>query len=151
MTIRISTGLRNAMVDTVGLKGGLNTGIGEVYSGAQPASADDAPTGTLLAVITKDHAAFTPGSPTNGLTYTATAGTLAKSADAFEYIGIAVGVAGYVRFKGNATDAGGVSTTALRLDMAIGSAGVEFAMSNLNIAVGTPGVVTQFSLTMPAA
>jgi hypothetical protein len=151
MTIRLSTGIRQAMVDSTGLKGALNNGIIEIYSGAQPASADAAPTGTLLVRVTKDSGAFTPGSATNGLVYTAAAGVLSKSADNWSYVGIASGVAGYARFKGNAADAGSVSTTAIRVDMAIGSAGVEFRMSNLNIEVGSPGTVSAFSLTMPAA
>lgn len=67
MTIRASTGLKNAMLGEVGLKAALADGVIRVYSGAQPAAADNAVTGTLLMEITVDAGAFSHGSATNGL------------------------------------------------------------------------------------
>ena len=52
MTIRISTGMRNALSANLGYAGALNQGAIDIYSGSQPISADAAPTGTLLGTIT---------------------------------------------------------------------------------------------------
>ena len=52
MTLRLSTGLRNYVNADGSLKGALQNGVLNIYSGAQPATADAAPTGTLLATIT---------------------------------------------------------------------------------------------------
>ena len=50
MAVRFSTKLRNDMLSTVGFNGALGTAtaIISIYSGVQPSSADDAPTGNLL-------------------------------------------------------------------------------------------------------
>ena len=50
MTIRISDALRTAKMVTGSLKSRLDGGFLYLYSGTQPASAEDAATGTLLAV-----------------------------------------------------------------------------------------------------
>jgi hypothetical protein len=47
-----------------------------LFSGAAPADGDSAFTGTLLAKVTKDGNAFTPGANTNGLSWTSAAGVL---------------------------------------------------------------------------
>lgn len=59
MALRFSTGLRNFLNEAGGLKQALNNGKLMIYSGAQPASADDAASGTLLATITKSSGALT--------------------------------------------------------------------------------------------
>lgn len=151
MTIRLSTGLRNAIVGSTGLAGALANGIIEVYSGAQPLSADNAVAGTLLAVYTKDAGAFTPGSPTNGLTFLApAAGVLEKSTDNWKAVGLAAGNAGWFRFKGNAVDAGGVSTTALRMDGSVGTSGADMNIPNIVFAIGSPESIDTFRYTQPA-
>jgi hypothetical protein len=52
MTIRISSGLRNHIMQHGSLKNALHGGKLMIYTGGQPATADAAPTGTLLATIT---------------------------------------------------------------------------------------------------
>lgn len=153
MTIRLSTGLRTALMGT---GGGLSTvfanGIIEIYSGAQPASADSAVTGTLLGTVTKAGGAFTPGSATNGLTWgTAANGTASKSTDAWQFTGVADGTAGWFRLKGNAVDAGGSSTSLPRLDGSVANSGGDMNLSNTTIAIGSPNTVDVFSVTLPAA
>lgn len=59
MTVRLSTGLRNALASGMGLASALNRGSIQIYSGSQPASADNAVTGTLLGVVTSNSAAIT--------------------------------------------------------------------------------------------
>lgn len=69
MTLRLSTALRD-FVNTYGsLKAALHNGEIKIYSGAQPASADAAPTGTLLCTITAASAARTAEVQASG-TYT---------------------------------------------------------------------------------
>lgn len=59
MAIRLSTALRNFMLQNGPLKGALQNGIMEIYSGSQPATGDAAVTGTLLATVTKASGART--------------------------------------------------------------------------------------------
>lgn len=59
MTTRLSTGLRNGLVGTMGFQGLLGRGYIGIYSGAQPASADSPATGTLLGKVTAASGALT--------------------------------------------------------------------------------------------
>lgn len=59
MTARFSTGLRNAVASGGGYKDALQGGKIEIYTGSQPTTADDAPTGTLLVTITDTSGAHT--------------------------------------------------------------------------------------------
>lgn len=59
MTLRISTALRNHILQHGSAKSALQNGAIEIYSGSQPATADAAVTGTLLATITKSSGART--------------------------------------------------------------------------------------------
>jgi len=60
MALRISTALRDFLLQHGSLKNALQNGKILVYSGAQPATADAAPTGTLLCVYTDNSGAHTP-------------------------------------------------------------------------------------------
>lgn len=51
MTMRLSTGLCNFLAKQGSFDDAMRNGIIEIYSGAQPASADAAPAGTLLCTI----------------------------------------------------------------------------------------------------
>ena len=59
MTIRQSTGLRNHLLSGGSFRSAFNGGTLEIYSGAQPASADTAPSGTKLVTITSASGAHT--------------------------------------------------------------------------------------------
>jgi len=59
MTLRFSTGLRNFLMEGGSMKQAFAGGKLLIYSGAQPASADDAVAGTLLATITSGSGAHT--------------------------------------------------------------------------------------------
>ena len=59
MTIRLSTGLRNHLLSGGSWRSAFNGGKLEIYSGAQPASADTAPSGTKLVTITASSGAHT--------------------------------------------------------------------------------------------
>lgn len=150
MTIRISTGLKDAMLGEIGLKAALADGVIRIYSGAQPASPDSPATGTLLGEITVDGGAFTHGSPTNGLEWDIPTGGVIKKPVAvrWEGRGVAKGTAGWARFCGNALDSGDASTTLPRIDMAVGKTTGDLQISTVNIEVGTPFSVDNANLTL---
>lgn len=151
MTIRASTGLKNAMLGTTGLKGATADGIIRVYSGSQPASADAAVTGTLLLEITLDGGAFSHGSSTNGLNWdTPTGGTISKpAADTWKGTGLAAGVAGWARYCSNPLDDGSSSTTLARIDMSVGKGTGDLQLSNVNTAVSAPITIDVATLRLP--
>ena len=51
MAFKLSTGLRNFVLQRGSIRDALQGGIIQIYSGTQPSSADAAPSGTLLATI----------------------------------------------------------------------------------------------------
>ncbi len=70
MTIRFSTGLRNALAGSLGFQGAMNRNYGYVYAGSQPATADASDASyTKLGLITKASAALTKETRASG-TYT---------------------------------------------------------------------------------
>ena len=152
MTIRLSTGLRNAMLGAVGFKGALLNGVIYVYTGAQPLLADNAVSGTLLGKITVDAGAFSFGTSTNGLNFDAPAlGVITKAAaEDWKFNGIADGTAGWFRFMGNVSDALGSSTTLARMDGSVGTSGADLNLSNIAIVTGAPNTVDVFQVTLPA-
>lgn len=152
MAIRLSTGLRNALLDTGSFKSTFADGVIYIYSGAQPAGADSAVSGTLLGIVTVNAGAFAFGSPTNGLEFdTASSGTLVKAAaETWQFAGITNGTAGWFRLMGNATDSLGASTTLPRLDGSIGTFGADLNLSSVSIVTSAVNTIDQFSITLPA-
>jgi len=155
MALKFSTGLKNQMVGAI--KGAvtatasLEHGVAYLYSGSQPADADAAVTGTLLMIITVGSGAFTAGVGTNGLDFDVAAGVISKAAgEIWSGVGIADGTAGYIRFCGNATDAGGVSTTLPRIDCRVSTSGAECNLSNLSIVTGATVTLDSFSAAFPS-
>lgn len=151
MTVKLSTGFRNALLNNQGFSEIFSAGVIAVYSGAQPATADNAPTGTLLGYITKDGATFVPGSPTNGLTWGAPeGGVIGKSDDNWRLTGLAAGTAGWFRLMGNAADNGLASTTLPRIDGAVATSGGEINLTSLSIGIGSVTTIDNFTYTIPA-
>lgn len=73
MALRFSKALRNFFLTNGSVKDALQNGVIEVYSGAQPTTADDAVSGTLLVTFTKAGGAFTAETLSSG-TVTLTGG-----------------------------------------------------------------------------
>lgn len=153
MTIRLSTGLRNGMLNATGFKEAFADGVIYIYSGPQPTTADSAVQGTLLGKVTQDAGAFVFGSSANGLEFDAPAsGVISKAAaETWQMVGIAAGTAGWGRLMGNATDALGSSTTLPRFDFSIATSGADLNLSTVAIAVGAPTTIDVFQFTLPAA
>jgi hypothetical protein len=150
VAIRFSTGLRNNLAGTTGFAASFANGVIEIYTGTQPSSANNAVTGTLLGTVTLAGGAFTPGSPTNGLTFAAAADGSVSKSGVWSFVGIAAGTAGWFRLKANAVDTGLLSTTAVRMDGSIGTSGADLNISNINVAIGAPNTVDTFVYTQPA-
>tara|TARA_R110002110_G_scaffold415835_1_gene657226 strand:+ start:41727 stop:42185 length:459 start_codon:yes stop_codon:yes gene_type:complete len=148
--LRFSTGLRNGILNATGVKEAMADGVIRIYSGAQPASADTAPAGTLLLEVTVNGGAFAHGSAANGLEFDDPVnGVLSKAAaEVWRGNGLAAGVAGWFRFCANPADAGGASSTLARIDGSVGRTGADLNLSNTNVAVGVPTTVDVFQISM---
>ena len=98
----------------------------DIYTGTQPASANDAATGTLLGTIT-------------GIAWNVTANPAVLDAASYEVTAVAGGTAGWGRFR----DAGGT----LRMDGVVAG---EFTMADPVVINGGTIRITAASLTQPS-
>jgi len=116
-----------------------------IYSGSQPASADDAPTGTLLVTIYSDGSSA-------GLSFDdASFGTLSKKAtETWTGTVVANGTAGWFRLI-SPGDSGSSSTTDERIDGAIATTGAEMNFSSLTMTAGAIQAISTFQITIPAS
>lgn len=127
----------------------MRYGILCIYTGSQPATADVAPTGTLLLAITVASGAFTKGTLTNGLDWDApVAGVLGKTSAVWSDAGIATGTAGWFRFYANDYD---VASNALCFDGAVGTSGAELNLSSTSIVLAATTTIDEFEVTLPAS
>ncbi|WP_114969382.1 hypothetical protein [Rhodoferax ferrireducens] len=149
MTVRLATSLRTALAQAFATT--FANGVIEIRTGSQPATSDAAATGTLLGTVTLASGAFTPGTATNGLTFADAADGAVSKSGVWSFAGVAAGTAGWFRFKGNAVDAGGISTVLPRLDGSIATSGADLNLSNIVIAVSAPTTVDSFTWTQPAS
>ncbi|MDY0071831.1 MAG: hypothetical protein RBR77_04195 [Thauera sp.] len=115
MTIRLSTGLRNALAFEYGLARMMRGGHIQIYGGAdQPISADEAPTGTLRAIVSTD--GLPVPSTAGGLQFTLQSpGTLLDTGD-WKIVGLSTGDLRWWRFVWAADDFGEISTYYPRID-----------------------------------
>lgn len=150
MTVRLSTQLRTNLAGSTGFAATFADGVIDIYSGTQPVTADSAATGTLLGTVTLASGAFTPGVATNGLTFAAASGGAVSKSGVWSFNGVAAGTAGWFRLRGNAADAGAISTVLPRLDGSIAVSGADMNLSNISIAVGAPTTIDSFAYTQPA-
>ena len=136
------------------VKNAYANGVLAIYGGAsQPADANGAEAGTLLALITVASGAFTPGVATNGLNFDAPSSGVLSKAAAETWSGVGLAAAGtgttatYFRFYDNDMDTG-ASPTGLRFDGAIGTTSTaELQMSVTTIVSGAPVVINSFTYT----
>lgn len=136
----------------------FRNGIMRIYSGAQPTTADDVETGTLLVEISVGGGTFVSGQPEYGLNFgeTAVAAILAKSpGETWQGEAVASSTAGYFRFYPNdvdshiGADAGG--ETKVRFDGAIATAGAQLNMSSTTITSGGTTSIDSVAVTLPTA
>lgn len=135
MATRIPTNSRNAAADGVvdRLDAGAGAGTLEIRTGSQPASANDAATGTLLATLTLNDPAF--GAAAAGV---ATANAIAADA------GDADGTAGWFRAKDSDAN------TVIDGSITVTGGGGDLELNTVSISTGVDVEVTAWTVTMPA-
>lgn len=136
------------------LKDIFKDGVLRIYSGAQPASPDDAVNGSLLVEISLDAGTFAGGDYEFGIEFeleaSVTLGELEKTAgETWQGVGAIAGTAAWFRLVGNATDTGLASTTLPRIDGTVGASGADLNMSNTAVSVGATYTVDTFKLSLP--
>ncbi|WP_218254148.1 hypothetical protein, partial [Candidatus Magnetobacterium casense] len=119
-------------------------GFIKIYTGSQPTTANDAPTGTLLCTVYSD-------GTTAGLSFgEASSGVLSKTVgETWSGTAVATGTAGWFRLVAP-SDTGVSSTTEERLDGAVATSGAQLNMSSTSIVSGAVQTISTFSITMPA-
>lgn len=149
MAIRLSTGARNSLVGTDGKGFGelFNNGVIDIYTGAQPVSADYVETGTKLVRISSTCGTGVDDGVKFGTTGS---GVLAIAATpAWAGTCIVGGVAGWFRFYGSGGVAGS-SNTAIRFDGAVGVSGSDLDLTHTNLAAGAVITINAANVTQPA-
>lgn len=147
MAAKLSTGLRNYLAVTGSLKAALETCVLKIFSGTEPATADTALSGnTLLCEVS------TSGTVDDPLNFeaSASAGVLLKlAAETWQGVNAATGTAAFFRFETPA-DAGGASTTLVRLQGTVALAGGDLNLSSLSLTSAATQTVDNFAITVPA-
>jgi hypothetical protein len=145
--VRLSTGMRNGMVGTKGIAEMFNGGFMKIYTGGQPASADYAETGTLLATI-----GTTSGTGANdGLVFgTAGGGAIPKSVSVWSGVIGAAGVAGWFRLYGTAGTTG-TSASEVRMDGNVGVSGSDLVLANTSLTLNATLTIDTATFTQPAS
>lgn len=137
MAVRLSTGLKNYALDS-GLATAFDTtGRINVYTGAQPATADTAASGTLLGTLTLSSDSFAAAS----------SGAIAINSVTSDTSADATGTAGYVRFYrtgDTAPGSAGNGTTDRRLDLLIGT---DITIDNASVVAGGTIALSGYTLT----
>jgi len=140
MAEKMSTGLCNALLDTSSLKAIFSATTAElrIYGGTVPATADAAPaTPTPIATVKEGGAALT-------FAASASAGTIAKSANAWTDSSAAGGTATFYRLVLSA-DANDASATAKRIQGTIGVGGADMNVGSTTIAGAAVFTVNTFT------
>jgi hypothetical protein len=136
MTIRLPSASRDAAVDAVTSRADLGAAAGKlrIYTGAQPASANDAASGTLLVEIPLPDPSFVSGGTgTNTLN------------DPASVNATAAGVAGWFRVLDSDNN------TVLDGSAGATGSGMDLILANTNIAVGQPvDIQSGGTVVMPA-
>ncbi|MDD5369960.1 MAG: hypothetical protein PHQ40_12805 [Anaerolineaceae bacterium] len=147
--IKFSTGLSNSLADAVGATGGnsatgaLNLCKVNIYTGAQPASADDAASGSLLGSIT-------PSAGATGGTFSVSGRVLSKSpSETWQMLGAAAGTMGWFRMFPASGNPAISSTTEPRIDGSVATSGGDANFNNVTVTVGSPHTLDVFSVTFP--
>lgn len=155
MPLRLSTGLVDDLCDTGSIKSVFNNAGGggdagfliDIYTGSQPAAADDASTGTKLVTVSV-------GGDGTGATFEASAtdGVLEKTAaETLSGTAVATGTAGWFRLRRKADTGTASSATEQRIDGTCGTSGQQMNLGSLTITSGAPFVLSTLSVTLPKA
>lgn len=138
MATRLATATRNAVGNAAVALVDADVGAGsiQIRTGAQPASADNAATGTLLATLTLADPSF------------AAAAAGVNTLDATPVLtttGVAAGTAGWFRMLDNSGD------TVMDGAVTVTGGGGEMELNTTTISIGVTVEVTAGTLTTPAS
>lgn len=145
MAIKTSTGLRNGLLVTASLADIMGSGVIKIYSGAVPATADAAATGTLLVTISND-------SDGSDLFFSdvAVAGAVPKDpTQIWSGVNVAGGVATYYRHVDLLGDDGTASTTQKRIQGLVGNVGSDMNLTNTTLVTGATQTVDYYQIYLP--
>ena len=146
MTIKTSTGLRNAMLASAPFRVAMNLGNMKIYAGVAPGDADAAiPVGTVLLCTITNNATGT------GLTFEAdaSAGVIVKTAsEIWKGVNLATGAAAFYRLVG-ASDNAASSTTQPRVQGTVATAGADLNLSSVSLTAGANQTIDFFSMALP--
>lgn len=146
--MKVSTGLRNKMLDTGSMKSLLDDGELKIYSGTPPTTADaaigSAGSNTLLCTVTDNGTLDGLDFDTN-----AASGQLAKApAQTWRGTNVASGTASFFRFVADDDD-GLSSTTAVRIQGTIASFGADLNLSSVTLNNGATQDIDNFIVALP--
>lgn len=144
MTMHISTGLRNYMLLTGAMKTALAAGFIKIYSGAVPADADAALTGTLLCTISNN----STGTGINLDTVAVTGIILKLGSEVWSGVNAATATATYYRHVA-VGDTGVLSTTQARIQGDIATSGQEMNLSSVALTNGATQTIDYYSVALP--
>lgn len=146
MTLKVSTGLRNKLMDTNPLKTIFAAGFIKIYGGTVPADADAAVTGTLLCTISNN-------STGTGINFdtSASGGVLSKApAETWSGTNAATGTATYYRHIAVGDD-GTLSTSQARIQGLVSTVGADMNLSSVSLTSGASQAIDYYSVTLPAS
>lgn len=144
MSIKVSTGLRNAMLDTGSLKATMALGFIRIYSGAVPADADAAVTGTILCIVSNN----STGTGVN-MAVAAAAGVLEKlGSEVWSGVNSATATATYYRHVAVGDD-GTSSVSQARIQGTIGTAGADMNLSSTALTDLATQTIDYYSVALP--
>lgn len=145
MAIKLSTGLRNAMLGSADLASSLDLGFIKIYAGVAPTSADDAITGshTLLCTIS------VAGSGDGISMDAAVSGVIGKNTgEVWSGTNVASGTASFYRHVG-AADTGASSTTEPRIQGSVALAGGDMNMTSVALSSGAVQTLDYYTVAFP--
>lgn len=141
MAVQLSTGYCAAIFGPSSFDQIFLNGCIEIYSGPQPASADLAPTGLLLARIARDGTPWEAGLVPGGLSFVRSGRYVLKPSNHnWKLVGLATGVAGWCRLRTNNSDLGTDDLNAPRIDGAVGLEGADATQLYLQSLAISPGL-----------
>lgn len=152
MSLKLSTGFRNSLLKAGGSSAVdlMAKGYFEIRDGSQPATADAAEIGNLLARITVDAGSYTDLT-TYGIDAEASGVTLIKPAGVnWQGEIILAGRAGWWRWYAN-DGTHGASIVVPRIDGAISSTGGQMKLSTIDLKLGATLSIDSMLITFPTA
>lgn len=145
MALKVSTGLRNKMLDTGALKNIMSGSLIKIYSGPVPDTADAAIGGTNMLLCT-----VSVNSTGTGVTFDTTAvnATIAKNpAEVWTGVNAAAGTASFYRLVA-AGDDGTSNTVQARIQGSIGLAGADMNFTSTALSLGATQTIDYFVVAL---